>query len=331
MINAVNPKFDELVQEIERLRARVEASFNSTNVTGANNKLPTSFQNSDFSKHAVRLILSASTTVGSEIHFPPSSVRGQHLDRATAERVNDWVPQLATTEEGMLQAGDDLDISATSDTLVGQTECNVEETDSSDSDGDEHFDFVQKNFRKAEKGYTINQHAEAVYFFEAGLNHAKNLSLERKCALKLTIIQLKMALSLLHMGKLVDAEQRFLSLASSQTTDDESARLALHASAGMAIICLCGLSFTEAEDWCKKSRVGWRRMIGKQHHQYVTSMRLTVLACELKGNIADAAIFNEIANDTNAKLVPESDESVSLSFTAEESRNVVTKYHQSIT
>jgi hypothetical protein len=132
------------------------------------------------------------------------------------------------------------------------------------------------------------------------------------------------------MSNLVEAEQRFLSLASSQTTDDESARLALHASAGMAIICLCKLSFIEAEEWCKKSRVGWRRMVGKHHYQYVTSVRLTALACELKGNAADAAIFNEIADDTNAKPVPEPDGIVSLSFTAEQSQNVVTKYHQDI-
>ena len=159
MINAVNPKFDELVQEIERLRARVEASLNSTTVTGANNKLPTSFQNPDFWNHAMHLISSASTVIGasstvwggSEINFPPSSMRGQHLNRARAERVDDWIPQLATTEEGMLRTGDDLDISATSDTLVAQTECNAEEIDSSDSDGDEHFDICTEEFSKGRK------------------------------------------------------------------------------------------------------------------------------------------------------------------------------------
>ena len=137
-----------------------------------------------------------------------------------------------------------------------------------------------------------------------------------------------MALSLLCLGNLVESGQRFLSLASPQTTDDKSVRLALHASSEMARMCLCKQSFTEAEDWCKKTRVEWRHLVGKQYQIYITSVRLIAFAYELKGDVADAAAFNDIADEAQVGVDPGSEENVSLGFTAEQSRNQVTQYHQ---
>ena len=156
-------------------------------------------------------------------------------------------------------------------------------------------------------------------FFQAGLKRAERLSLKHKRALELKNVQLKMALSSLYLGNLVESGQRFLSLASPQNTDDKSVRLALPASSGMAQICLCKQSFTEAGDWCKKTRVGWRRVVGKQYQLYVTSVRLTAFAYELKGDVADAAAFNDIADEAQVGVDPRSEENISLGFTVEQS------------
>ena len=210
------------------------------------NELPDSFQNPDLRKYTEQLISCANTVVranstiwgGSEIQFPQSSDASQPLDGARAIRIEDWIPQLAITEDEPLQTGDDRDISAMSETLVRQTESNAEEIESSDSDSDEHYDVVQKCFNKAEGEFSLNQYAAAADFFQAGLKRAERLSLKHKRALELRNVQLKMALSLLYLGNLVESGQRFLSLASPQTTDDKSVRLALHASSGMAQMCL---------------------------------------------------------------------------------------------
>ena len=123
---------------------------------------------------------------------------------------------MAITEDEPLQTGDDRDIGAMSETFVRQTESNAEETESSDPDSDEHYDVAQKCFNKAEGEFSLNQHVEAVDFFQAGLKHAERLSLKYKRALELRNVQLKTALSLLYLGNLVELGQRFLSLASPQ-------------------------------------------------------------------------------------------------------------------
>ena len=74
-------------------------------------------------------------------------------------------------------------------------------------------------------------------------------------------------------------------------------RLALHASSGMAQMCLCKQFFTEAEDWCKKTRIGLRHVVGKQYQLYITCVRLIAFAYELKGDVANAAAFNDIADE----------------------------------
>ena len=54
-------------------------------------------------------VIGANSTIwgGSEIQFPLSSDASQPLDRARATRIEDWISQLAITEDEPLQTGDD--------------------------------------------------------------------------------------------------------------------------------------------------------------------------------------------------------------------------------
>ena len=69
-------------------------------------------------------------------------------------------------------------------------------------------------------------------------------------------------------------------------------------------------------------------MVGKQYQLYITSVRLIAFAYELKGDVADAAAFNDSADEAQFRVDPGSEENISLGFTAEQSRNQVTQYHQ---
>ncbi len=161
----------------------------------------------------------------------------------------------------------------------------------------------------------------------------EKLGLKKKARLQLRTVHMRMGLSLLSLGELSKSEQCFLSLAWPQTTDDKSKILALRASSALAQICLCKGSLDEAEDWCNKSRIGWKRIAGKEHPAYITCLRLSAFSSELNGNHAEAAAFEEIANESiAAPAVVDTglDTDELLGFTTEKSRNLVTEYHKKV-
>ena len=304
-------------------------------------RLPTNFRNPDFLKHTEQLISSASTILGSkstawagsEMRFPHSSENGQPLDRGQKATIEDWIPHLASMEEEPPQTSEHRDNSATSDTLVGTDGFSLEAVPSTDSDSDDDYDIAKKCFERAKKDFSSDQHAKALESFRAGLKRVEKLGLKKKARLELRTIQMKIGMSLLSLGELSESEQCLLSLAWPQMTDDKSKILALHASSGLALICLCKRSFGEAEDWCNKSRIGWRRIAGKEHPAYITCLRLSAFSSELNGNHAEAAAIEELANES--KAAPASvdtglDAYESLGFTIEKSRTLVTDYHKKV-
>ena len=304
-------------------------------------RLPTKFRNPDLLKHTEQLISSASTVLGSrstawggsEMRFPHSSENGQPLDRGQKATIEDWIPHLASMEEEPPQSSEHRDNSATSDTLVGTDGFNIEEVQSTDSDSDDDYDIAKKCFEKAKKEFSLDQHAKAMEFFRAGLKRAEKVGLKKKARLELRTIQVTMGLSLLSLGELSKSEQCLLSLAWPQTTDDKSKILALHASSGLAVICLCKRSFREAEDWCNKSRIGWKRIAGKDHPAYITCLKLSAFSSELNGNHAEAAAINELANEIKMAPGPVDtglDAYESIGFTIEKSRTLVTEYHKKV-
>ena len=267
------------------------------------------------------------------MRFPHSSETGQPLDTGQRATIEDWIPHLASMEEELPETSDHGDPSATSDTLVGTDGFNIEEVQSTDSDSDDDYDIAKRCFERAEKDFSSDQHAKALESLRAGLKRVEKLGLKKKARLELRTIHLRKGLSLLSLGELSESEQCLLSLAWPQTTDDKSRILALHASSGLAQIHLCRRSFEKAEDWCNKSRIGWRRIAGKEHPAYITCLRLSAFSSELNGNHAEAAAMEEIANESKAApaavdtgLEPYE----SLGFTIEKSRTLVTEYHKKI-
>ena len=304
-------------------------------------RLPTKFRNPDLLKHTEQLISSASTVLGSkstawggsEMRFPHSSVNGQPLDRGQKATIEDWIPHLASMGEESPQTSDRRDNSATSDTLVKTDGFNIEEVHSTDSDSDDDYDIAKRCFERAKMEFSSDQHAKAMEFFRAGLKRAEKVGLKKKAHLELRTIQMKMGLSLLSLGELSKSEKCLSSLAWPQTTDDKSTILALHASSGLALICLCKRSFSEAEVWCNKSRVGWKRIAGKDHPAYITCLRLSAFSSELNGNHAEAAAIDEMANELKTALGPVEtglDAYESMGFTIGKSRTLVTEYHKKV-
>ena len=325
---------------MERLIKAMHLNVESSRKNAIGERLPTGFRNPDLLRHTEELISSASTVLGSkstasggsEMRFPHSSENGQPLDRRQRQAIEDWIPHLASMEEQPPQTSDHHDKSATSDALTG-TDFNLEEVQSTDSDSDDDYDIARRCFQRAKKNFSSDEHAKALESFRAGFKRVEKVGLKKKALLELRTIRLMMGLSLLSLGELSESEQCLLSLAWPQTTDDKSKMLALHASAGLAQLYLCRQSFEKAEDWCKKSRIGWRRIAGKEHPAYVTCLRLSAFSSELNGNHAEAAAFEEIANESKAAPAPVDtglDAAELLGFTIEKSRTLITEYHKKV-
>ncbi len=325
---------------MERLIKEMHLNVESSRKNATDERLPT-FRNPELLKHTEQLISSASTVLGSrstvwggsDMEFPHSSENGQPLDRGQRATIEDWIPHLASMEEEPPQTSDHHDNSATSDTLIDTYGFNLEEVQSTESDSDDDHDIVKKCFERAKKDFSSDQHAKALEFFRAGIKRAEKLGLKKKARLELRTIQMEMGFSLLSLGELGESEQRLLSVARAQTNDDKGARLALHASSGLAQIFLCKRAFAEADEWCRKSRIGWKRVGGRGHPAYVACLRLSAFSSELQGDHTEAVLFEEMANDSKAAPAAVDtglDAYESLGFTIEKSRILVTEYHKKV-
>ena len=330
MINEIGPRLDKIIQDLRSSRWTT------------NDRLPSSFQNSDILTHTERLISSASTVIaqgstiwgGSEIDFSHSSAptASGPLDKVKKSHIENWRPQVTITEEEGSQTSEQKALIAVSDTVVEERELEVEEIEYSDSDGDDDFDFAQKSFERAERSFLKDEHAEAVSLFRTGLKRADRLAFEKQNRLEYGNIKREMALSLFYQRELEQSEELFRSLleslAKGTNVDMKSAVVAVHASSGMAQICLCKRVFDEAEDWCRQSRIGWRRTVGKQHPLYIDSLRLTAFLYELKGDLADASTYDIMAKEAQVTVDECPRPPVSLGFSADHVRDMINRYHQ---
>ena len=330
MIHSVNPKLDTIIKTIDTLREAMESRLNPSRLTTRDN-LPIKLQNPDLVDHTKQLIGSASTIVtsrstacgGSEVRCSQASENGQPLDKVRKSSIETWISQVASLEE---------DTPPTSHTPVSKDEIHIEEI-ALDSDSDDDFDLAMKHFEKGQKKFGSDRHKDALESFSAGLKRVDGLSLRKKRRLELREVQLKMGLSLLFLGELGESEQCLLSVASAHTKDDKGVRLMLHASSGLAQVFLCKRSFAEADEWCRKSRNGWKRVGVRGHPAYTACLRLSAFVCELKGDHPEAVLFEELANESKAAPAAadtELETPESPGFTIEEARTLVTEYHKKV-
>ena len=331
-INEIGPKLDSIVQDLKQLKS---------NQAATNDKLPLGFQNPDILTHTERLISSASTVIGqgstiwggSELGFPHSSEAGGSLDKAKKSHIEDWIPKLSITEEEGSQTSESKALTAPSETLVEETGLEGEENEYSDSDGDDDHDFAKTCFEKAEEMFSLNEHAKAIEFFHAGLDCATSLSVERQNHLGLRNIERELALSLLHEGSLNEAEDLFQKLARNNTKDGKGAELAYYASSGLAQVCMCKRSYTDAEEWCKNSRKGWRRALesparDKRHPLYIDALKLSAFLYELRGESTQALAYEERAKKDEVMVDANSRATLLMGFTLEQSLSLINKYHK---
>ena len=329
-INELGPKLDGIVQDLKHL---------VSNQATTNDRLPLDFRNPDILRHTERLISSASTVIGqgstiwggSEIGLPHSSEAGASLDKAKKTHIEDWIPQLTITEEEGSQISESKGLTAPSETVVEEAGLEGEEIDDSDSDGDDDHDFAQMCFAQADEMFRKQEHAKAIEYFHAGLDRATSLSFERKNRLDLGDIKRKLALSLLHQGSLTEAEDLFRTLAGGNTQDSRGAELAYHASSGLAQVFICKRSYTDAEEWCKKSRNGWRRALAKRagrHPLYIDALKLSAFLYELRGDSTQALVYEKLAKKDEDLIDENSRATVLNGFTLEQSLELIKSYHK---
>ena len=331
-INEIGPKLDGIIQDLKQMKS---------NQATTNDKLPLVFRNPDILTHTERLISSASTVIGqgstiwggSEIGLPHSSEAGGSLDKAKNSHIEDWIPQLTGMEEEGSQISESKAFTAPSETVVEETGPEGEEIEYSDSDGDDDHDFAQMCFEQAEEMFRKKEHAKAIKSFHAGLDRATTLSFERQNRLGLGNIKRELALSLLHQGCLSEAENLFQQLARGNTKDVKGTELAYHASSGLAQIFICKRSYTDAEEWCKKSRTGWRRALAKgagdkRHPLYIDALRLSAFLYELRGDSTQALIYEKRAKKDEILVDEKSRATLLKGFTLEQTIELINNYHK---
>ena len=265
--------------------------------------------------------------------LPHSSEAGGSLDKAKQSHIEDWMRQRTIMEEEGSQTSEPKALTAPSETLVEESGLEGEENEYSDSDGDDDHDFAQMCFEQAEEMFRKEEHAQAIESFHAGLDCAKTLSFERQNRLDLRNIKRKLALSLLHQGSLTEAEDIFQTLARGNTKDEKGAELAYHASAGLAQVFICKRSFTDAEEWCKNSRNGWRRALAKRagdkrHPLYIDALKMSAFLYELRGESMQALVYEKRAKKDESLIDEKSRETLLKGFTLEQSFELIKNYHK---
>ena len=265
--------------------------------------------------------------------LPHSSEAGGSLDKAKKSHIENWIPQLTITEEDGSQTSESKAITAPSETVVEETGIEGEEIEYSDSDGDDDHDFAQMCFEQAEEMFRKKEHAKAIESFRAGLDRAKTLSIERRNRLGLGNIKRELALSLLHQGSLIEAQDLFQTLARGNTRDAKAVELAYHASCGLAQVFICKRSYTDAEVWCRNTRNGWRRAFAKgagdkRHPLYIDALKLSAFLYELRGDSTQALVYEKRAKKDEVLVDEKSRATLLKGFTLEQSLELITNYHK---
>ena len=284
-------------------------------IAATNSKLPEVFRNPNvlaqtekLKQHAKAVITTASTITGttsttwsgSEIRFSKIfSDDGPTLDATGKRRIEQWIPERAIEEEFSLQTDLSPETGTTSQSAAATSIRESELTDS-ESDGEIEVDIISRFLTRGQHEYNENRHAEAIKLFRTGLQRASSLTLERKVRLKTRDFRLKLGYSHLYQGDLVEAEGLFIGLVK-HTSDDENLARALHASSGLAQVHLCRQSFRSAEYWCKKCMIGWKRLFGKEHSFYITSLWLMEFIHETEGDPDTAGIFSDLVLATKTE------------------------------
>ena len=336
MINTVNPKLDIIAPKLDSLMGMV-SNLDISQINATDNKLPEGFRNpnvlihSEQLKRSAKAVIATATTItgtnsttwsGSDNKLSKRFSDGDPLDAARKERIEQWIPQLAIEEEDSLQTDLTPGTAITSPSAATKSLKDRDTTDS-ESDGEIEFDVVNRFLERGQRDYKRHRHAEALKLFRTGLRRAASLSLDRKAGLELEDIQLKIAYCYLYQRQLDEAEHLFKEIVKHNKEKMSVAR-ALHACAGLAQIYLCRESFRDAERWCKKSMSGWKRLVGKQHSLYNTSLWLMEFIHETEGDADSAGVFADLV--LGERAVTEGDDMNAPDFQPERIRTLVTEF-----
>lgn len=197
----------------------------------------------------------------------------------------------------------------------------------SSSNAEIDFDIVQRLCQEAQEAYVLELYSEAADMFRNGIIRTRRLSLDLRSRFELRDIQLKSAFSFLFLGELREAEWAFSDMVKQQIADDKGRVSNLLASSGLAQIYLCRENFEEAERWCRQSIVGWKRLFGKEHPLYLTSLKMMELIHETNGDSATAVVFTNLSCALNLQSAEQTKHSISPTLSASQTRNMVVSYH----
>ena len=204
-LNVINPKLEDIGPKVENLIAMV-AKLDASQPKPIETQLPNTFQNSEISGHteelarSIKAVVTAASSVaglnsskwgGSESNFLYFSEYGELLDDTWKTRMEQWIPP-PTLEEGP-----DISMSVSASTEMSSAASPPEDEFLQDYDSEEEVDLevVQRLIESGGENYAEQRYAEAVEFYRAGIDRAKNLSHARMSSLELEGAASKMASS----------------------------------------------------------------------------------------------------------------------------------------
>ncbi|MCJ1378861.1 hypothetical protein MMC17_001960 [Xylographa soralifera] len=264
-------------------------------------------------RSAERIISSASTVysasvAGSEFEFPIGSEFGEPLSLAHMSRIQHWIPTAIAEEEVLqnpstpsvtqsqteLSVFSDTHLSVPTDITTPSTQIDESVIAWSDSESEFEFEIIEKLLTKAEKKYNQEEYAEAETSFRKALRRVDRLPMTKRSLPKFKNSQMKLAITCYKQDKLLESQAIFRGLTMDQAGTNSDAIRILQASHFLAQIFLTERKFSEAESYSRKAMLGRRRIHGKDDCSYSESIALLSIIYKAKGDIEEAAIYEDM-------------------------------------
>ncbi|KAF7503239.1 hypothetical protein GJ744_004067 [Endocarpon pusillum] len=259
-----------------------------------------------------RHVLSEATTIH-ESTIAGGSVHGDLIADEVQARTLNWIPEIVTKEQGSSklsvtrsqdertppsEAGSIPD----ADLSEGRTSYNDTELASSDLDDEFEFEVTQRLIDKGKKLFNSAKYAEALDFLQKGVTIYNRPSSGFRLQLDLTEVPLIIAICKYHLEDLGQAESDLLELVRQESCSDQDAIRKCRIADILSQIYLIKNQLETAEDYCRKSLKGRRRLLGKEHADYFASLGLLSDICSRRGNKEEAEIYQDIIPPEIARL-----------------------------
>jgi roadblock/LC7 domain-containing protein len=260
---------------------------------------------------AKRILSTATTVYGSSI--AGGSVHGDPITNEAQLRTTNWITEPVVNERAWSSSsvtqsrGDQTLVSepdGTVDTDVtkGTTSYSEPEPAEPDSDGEFEFDVTQRLLEEGRKLFDLANYAEAVGFLQKGVASSNRLPNTLRTQVDLIEVPMMIATCKFHLKELDQAESDLLILVQQESISDQDALRKCQISHLLSQIYLIKNELEPSENHCRKSMKGRRRLLGKEHKDYLTSLGLLSEICSMRGKDEEALVYQGMIPPEIARL-----------------------------